>query len=432
MHNYFTLDSFDFKDKIVGLRIDINSPVIKSEVVLNERIVKASLTINELIDKGVRIVILAHQGRTGKEDCISLKQHSKLISKYINRKIGFCNLDDKKRDDRILDLKCGEILLLENLRFYDDELDVHKKSNVIKSLERVLDYYVFDAFSVSHRKQTSIVGFSKIPVIAGRLMEREIKGLNSISLIQRPVVYIFGGTKPDDLIPLIEKSLRLKEVDCILLTGVIGEIALYIDGFYLGKKLDFLREHNYLSVERDLRRLLRKYPKRILFPSDVALVLNGRRIEIKASELESNRRLLDKEMINDIGSDTIRKYSLLLRQAGGVYLKGPCGNFELKGCDVGTKNILKEIASSKGFSFVGGGHSVTVAEKFNCLDKFSYVSLAGGALVKFLSDGRLFGIEVLEKSYCKFVGRDDFIVVGSNVLDTVVSVNEKFFKFVYW
>ncbi len=426
MHNYFTLDSFDLKDRIVGLRIDINSPVIKSKVVLNERIVKASSTIDELVSKGARVVILAHQGRTGKVDCISLKQHSKLISKCINRKIGFCDLDDKRRDDRILSLKCGEILLLENLRFYDDELDVNKKGNIIKSLERVFDYYVFDAFSVCHRKQTSVVGFSKIPVIAGRLMDRELRGLNSISLVHRPLVYVFGGAKPDDLIPLIEKSLRLKEVDCILLTGVIGEIALHVNGFYLGKKLDFLRENNYLSVEKDLRGLLRKYPKKILFPSDVALVLNGRRVEIKASGLGSNRKFLDKNMINDIGSDTIRKYSLLLRQAGGIYLKGPCGNFELKGCDVGTKSILREIVNSKGFSFVGGGHSVTVAEKFKCLDKFSYVSLAGGALVKFLSNERLFGIEVLEMLCSKFEGREDFIVVGSNVLDTVVSVNEKF------
>jgi len=234
MFNYNTLSDFDFKGKTVGLRVDINSPIINKKIVLNQRIVEHSKTIKKLSELGAKVVILAHQGRKGSDDCISLKEHSKLISKEIKKNVDFINeVYSKKVEEKIKSLKNEDILLLENLRFNDDEKNINSKGNNIKKLEKLFDFYVFDAFSVSHREQTSVVGFNKIPNIAGLVMEKELKGLNHIEDSKHPRVFAFGGAKPDDLVVLMESALDSNSVDSILLSGVIGEIALIIKGYKL-------------------------------------------------------------------------------------------------------------------------------------------------------------------------------------------------------
>lgn len=427
MLKYFTLDNFNFKGKVVGLRIDINSPIIDGKITLNQRIVEHSKTILELSQKGAKVVILAHQGRKGSPDFISLKEHSKLISKHINKKVDFIDeIYSKKVEDKIKSLNDSYILLLENLRFIDDEKDVNKKNNLILKLEPLFDFYVFDAFSVAHREQTSVIGFKRIINIAGRVMEKELKGLSKIENTPNPHMYILGGAKPDDLVGLIKVGLENKNVDLVLLTGVIGEIALHISGYNIGKKLDFLKEHNYLNSLGEIKSLLIKYKSKIIFPKDVAIQFNGKRKEILVENLNSNenKELLSKYLIQDIGLETIKYYKLFFKTINSIYFKGPAGNFEEKNFQIGTKEIFKLITSSNAFTFMGGGHSVTAAENFNYLNKFSYVSLAGGALVKFLSNKKLAGVESLRESFEKHeMEVEDFIVIGSNVIDTQISVN---------
>lgn len=179
---FFTLDSMSLKGKVVGVRVDINSPLNKGKVMPNERIVAHAKTLAELSKKGARVVILAHQGRKGDEDCISLKNHLALLEKHVGKKIAFCNeIYSQKSLLAISQLKDGELLLLENLRFIDDETDLEKKDNKVLALESSFDAYVLDAFSVAHRKQASMIGFKHIPLLAGRVMEKELKGLNSLS-----------------------------------------------------------------------------------------------------------------------------------------------------------------------------------------------------------------------------------------------------------
>jgi len=431
MFRYFTIDSFDFKDKVVGVRVDINSPIINNKIVLNQRIIESAKTIKELIELGAKVVILAHQGRAGQSDCVSLKEHSKLLSKEVGKKIDFSNeLSSDKVFKKILKLKSGSAILLENLRFNDDELYPEKKINSILKLEKFFDYYICDAFSVAHRKQTSTIGFKKIPNIAGRVMEKELSGLNQILEIKHPKVFILGGAKPDDLVELMEVALKNNTVDLILLTGVIGEIAISLKGFDLGKKLKFLIEHNYLDSITKIKELLNKYSSKIIFPEDIALIgPNKKRIEIKTKDfnLEKNKLLLDKYLIEDIGSGTIKTYSSFLNHVSSIYLKGPAGNFEKKDCSYGTSALLEKIVKSKAFIFMGGGHSVTSASMFKVLDKFSYVSLAGGALVKFLSGKELPAVSVLESSFLKYAHKNqEFIVVGSNTVDSYLTVDEYF------
>ncbi len=428
MFNYFTLDNFDFKGKVVGVRVDINSPVINGKVVDNERIRNCVITIKELIKKGAKVVVLAHQGREGKSDFVSLKEHSVILEKHLKKKVNFFpEVYSKDVEEKIKNLKEKDIILLENLRFLKEEKESKNKPNNILSLLNLFDLYVFDAFSLAHRSDSSVIGFTNGPNIAGRLMERELKGLAKIVDTKSPHMFIFGGAKPDDLIELIESALKKKTVDIIILTGVIGEVALHIKGNYLGKKLDFLKKQNYLDVKPRLKYLLEKHPKTFILPTDIAIHDGKKRIEIKVSELKNNKELLDKYEIGDIGSDSIKYFSKFIKNAGSIYLKGPTGNFEDKKYQLGTKKLLNEIGDSKAFSFLGGGHSVTAAKMFDAFNKFSYISLAGGALVQFLSGKKLPGVEILETSYTKFENFfEDFIVVGSNVLDLEVNVPKKF------
>lgn len=428
MFKYFTLDNFEFKSKVVGVRVDINSPIIDGKVVLNERITKSALTLKELSDKGAKVVVLAHQGRAGKPDCVSLKEHCILLSKEIGKNVDFISeIYSKKVEDKIKSLKSGDILVLENLRFSKDEEDVKKKDNAILKLEPLFDFYVFDAFSVSHREQTSVVSFTKLPNIAGRLMEKELLGLNKLTQTKSPHMFLFGGAKPDDLVELIEADLKLGKVDQILLSGVIGEIALYIKGAYLGKKYAFLKEKEFLTSLDRIKGLLEKYPDKFLIPKDVAVFDGKNRIEISFTEMKAGNEILDKYLINDIGKQTVDFYSSIMKSAGSIYFKGPAGNFEETGLDTGTNGLIKAMVESKAFVFMGGGHSVTAAAKMNLLDKFGYVSLAGGALVVFLSGKNLPGVSVLEKSHDRFEKvYEDFVVVGSNTIDMSISTLKNF------
>lgn len=428
MFRFLRIEDFNLKGKTIGLRVDINSPVKNSLIMSNPRIDAAAKTIEKLIEMEAKIVILAHQGRKGRDDCISLKFHTEKLRKLISSKIDFIpEIFSENVEDKIKNLKNGNVLILENLRFFDDEKNPNKKDNIILKLERLFDFYVFDSFSVAHRAQTSVVGFKKIPNLAGPLMEKEISGLNKILETKRPHAFVFGGEKPDDLIVLIENALIKKKIDLIFLTGIIGEIALINKGYYFGCKYKFLEEKGFLSISKKLKELTDKYPDKFFIPKDVAIFDGKKRIEILVEDLENNKTLIDKFLIQDIGEKTIEFYKLFLNKCNSIYLKGPAGNFEKKGYDFGTREIFKIITNSKAFSFMGGGHSVTSAKEFGFLDKFSYFSLAGGALVSFLAGNLLPGVDMLEKSFLKFEREfRDFIVFGSNTQDFEVINPKKF------
>ncbi|MEK6758038.1 MAG: phosphoglycerate kinase, partial [Nanoarchaeota archaeon] len=178
-----TLTNLNLSGKTVLLRSDLNSDVVNGKVLMSERIRQSVETIKELKRKNAKVVIIAHQGRPGKNDFVSLNQHSKFLNKFTKVKF----VDDiigKKAIAEIQNLKSGEALLLENLRFLKDENEFNGKNNqLIKKLVPLADIYVNDAFSVCHRKQTSIIGFPKyLKSYAGRLLEKEVETLKKIKL----------------------------------------------------------------------------------------------------------------------------------------------------------------------------------------------------------------------------------------------------------
>ena len=175
-----TLDDFDFRGKRVLLRVDLNSEISNGKVILGERIPGHARTIRELLGRGARVVILAHQSRQGEKDFISLKQHAKLLNRFVKVKF----VDDilgKRAISEILSLKNGESLLLENVRTLKEEFSPSTRNDFVRILAPLFDVYINDAFSVSHRNQTSIVSFPKIlPSGIGRVMQREIEHLEKI------------------------------------------------------------------------------------------------------------------------------------------------------------------------------------------------------------------------------------------------------------
>ena len=388
--NFLTLDSRNFNGKRVLVRVDINSPIENKKIKDVSRIKEHATTILELCRKGAAVVVLAHQGRPGEPDFTSLKTHARILSRFVKRKVSF--IDDvcgQKAINKIKKLKKRQILFLENVRFLQEEVKPpkdFKNTKLVKNLSGLFDYFVMDAFSVAHRSAPSMQGFAKmLPTIAGKVMEKELNSLKKLDKIKKPYVFILGGAKPDDLILLFEN----KKVDYFLIGGVLAEIFYIAKGIDIGVKKKFLKERGYLkSLE-----LLEPYIEdpRIILPIDFALEKNKKRIELSVVDMPY------KYQIYDVGEQTQQIFIDTIRKAKTVYIKGPLGMYEKKGFDKGSKNVFSEVTKSKAFSILGGGHTLSFIDKSIGVKKFSYVSLAGGALLEYLAGKKLPGIEILRK-----------------------------------
>lgn len=396
-----TLDSYSFKGKTAFVRADLNSPVDEKTLAVEpgSRIAGHAKTIRELSDKGARVVVLAHQGRKGDYDCISLSQHALLLGNEVKKPVKF--VDDvcgQKAKNAIRAMKDGDILLLDNVRFLDDEtkyktIEENTRATLVKELSPYCDVFVLDGFSVSHRAQASVVGFYQKPVVAGRVMERELNALNKLKEPSHPAVFIFGGAKPEDSIGIMENWLSEGKIDRALTCGVLGELFILASGVELGKTLDFLKEKKAISHLPKARELLEKYKGKISFPQDVAVDDRGKRAELPISSLPSQGSIMD------IGSKTAAEYAKLISTAKTVMMNGPAGVYEQKEFEQGTRELLKAIEKSGAFSVFGGGHTLSALDKFK-IDKgrLGYVSLAGKALIEYLSGEELPGVKIVEES----------------------------------
>ncbi|MCX8197412.1 MAG: phosphoglycerate kinase [Candidatus Micrarchaeota archaeon] len=393
-----TLDDFDFKGKTVFVRVDLNSPVDEKtkKIEPSARIFAHAKTIKELSDKKAKVVVLAHQGRKGDSDFISLSQHSLVLGAACKKPVKF--VDDvcsEKAKSAIASLCEGEILLLENTRFVDDEtayktIEENEQATIVKELSSFCDIFVLDAFSVAHRPHASVVGFYRKPTAAGRILQQELDALSKLSKPKKPVAFIFGGAKVEDSIGILEHWLEKKKLDYALVGGVLGELFILASGVELGKTTDFLRESKALEYLPSARELLSKYKRKIFFPQDVALDANGKRKEIPLSKLPSDY------LICDIGKKTARLYKKYILKSKTIVMNGPVGVYEKKAFSDGTKSVLAAIASSKGFSVLGGGHTLSAISKFRISrKKIGYISLAGKALIEYLSGQELPGIKIL-------------------------------------
>jgi phosphoglycerate kinase len=402
---FLTLDEAKVANKTVLLRVDINVPydVEKKQIQDSERIREHAKTIKELAEKGAKVVILAHQGRKGDPDFIHLDQHAKLLSKYVGKEVQF--VDDiigEKAIKKIKALKPGEILLLDNVRFLDEETEEknskqHAKSKLVQKLSKVADIFVNDAFSASHRSHASIVGFTEVlPSYAGRIMEKELKSEERALDPLGINVFVLGGAKPDDCLNIIDYMFKNRpgSIEKVLTCGTVGEIFLAAKGYDLGKETkEFFVKKGFDKLIEQAKSLLEKYELEIELPVDVAFEENGMRKEISVKDLPVEK------LLQDIGSETAKKYSEIIKSARTVVVKGPAGVYEKQGFELGTKLILEAIANSKAFSLIGGGDTLVAMEKLGIdKNKFSYISLGGGALITALSGKEMPGVEALLKA----------------------------------
>ena len=407
MRDFHTLEDFNFKDKTVLLRVDINAPLDKStlKIINDSRIRRIIPTVRELVGKRAKVVILAHQSRKGKWDFIPLEQHAKHLERHMNYPVRYVNdVVGAEAKKAIHSLKSGEVLVLGNVRELEYEskelsMEEHSRSELVKALAPLIDYYVSDAFGAAHRSQCSLMGFpAVVPSASGRLMAKEVFALESIfGDPRRPSVFILGGAKFGDVSKMISHVLGTKLADTVILTGLAGNAYSMARGTDIGKaSADALKDELTEENLEAARKVMSEFGQRILLPLDVAVERDGKRTNVLMGDMPTAEPALD------IGDDSIEKFRKVLLSSKTSFMSGPSGMYEKDGFDKGTKELMDAMIESRGQSVIGGGHTVGAADKFGMADSFSYVSTAGGALEEFLLGGTLPAVDALKVSYKKF------------------------------
>lgn len=403
---FLTLDDFDFKGKTTFLRVDINCPLDERTKKITDisRIRAATPTIRELIGKGARVVILAHQGRPGDWDFVSLEEHSRKLEEVLGVNVKFvADVCGDKAQEAVKSLRNGEVLMLENQRFNPDEMKEktaleHSETSCIRNLAPLGDIFVSDAFSAAHRSQCSLVGFTEVmPSAAGRLMESEITSLSRLVNPLKPSIFIFGGAKFADSIKVVDNLLEKGTAGQVILVGLTAQAFLKAKGVNPGRPNEkALEKEGTPELYQSARSVLDKHKDRILLPEDFAIDKDDRRFEITIDKLPTDYPICD------IGSKSIERFRKAISKANTIFVSGPAGMYEKPQFLKGTSSIMEAIANSKAFSVAGGGHTTAALELVGLLNKISYVSTAGGALERFVMGKAMPAIEALKASAIKF------------------------------
>jgi len=404
--SFLTMDDFDFRGKTVLLRVDFNSPVDPRTKKITDasRIREHAETVRELSGKGAKVVILAHQGRLGDPDFIPLKQHAHILGKILKRSVSYVNdIFGETAINKIKQLKKGDILLLENVRTYQDEsvekpLTEQAKTPMVQGLAPLADVFVNDAFGAAHRAHVSMIGFAVLPTVAGRVMERELRALiKATRKPEKPCVYVLGGAKAKDSVGIVEYILSRGIADAVLTVGLVGHLFLFARKYDLGNvNKELLEKKGFMEHLASAEDLLTRYSGQVKTPVDLAVDFEGRRSERSLIELPTQY------YIKDIGNRTTEIFCEIIRNAKTIVMNGPAGVFEEKVFLYGTKAILTAISKSKGFGMLGGGHTLAAVHELNLIKKISYVSTAGGALMDYLTGKKLPAVEALKEAATRY------------------------------
>lgn len=375
------------KGKKVLLRVDFNVPILNGKIKDDHRILAGLETIEFLLKKKASLVIISHLGTAkGKFDKqYSLSPIAFHLEKLLRKKVNFLsNHDPEAALDVVSNIKEGEIIFLENLRFNKGELS--DNAAFAKKLASLGDIYVNDAFSVSHRPQASISSIKKyLPAYAGLLLEKEVTALYKIIAPKKPLVVIMGGAKISTKAPLIF-SLYGK-ADKILIGGALATTFFKLFGFEVGKS--FYDEKISPKVSKMLKE--EKYFKKLVLPID--LVVKGRNDKIRVCFPDEVKK---SEMILDIGPETISLFAENIKKAATLVWNGPMGKFEEDSFKQGSLSVARLVAArSKGSSFgvVGGGETIEVLKMTKMEEYIDFISTAGGAMLSYLGGENMPGLE---------------------------------------
>lgn len=401
MPAFDTIDDLPTDSRVL-VRLDLNSPIEDGDPQDNRRFERHAETVRELADAGHRVVLMAHQGRPGRDDFTSLAGHAEILADRVGRDVGF--VADTYGDEALAAinaLAAGEILLLENTRMCEDELpeaspEEKAETEFVRTLAPRFDAYVNDAYSAAHRKHASLVGFPlALPAYAGRVMETEYAANTAIATreFDGPVTMVVGGTKATDVIGVMDALDD--RVDRFLLGGVAGELFLRAAGHPVGHdvgEMDLFDEQ--WEANRELiESVLDERGDEIRLASDLAYEgADGERAEVAVDDIE------EKETgYLDVGAATVDDYEPAIRESDAVFVKGALGVFEDERFADGTVGVLEAIAKTDCFSVVGGGDTSRAIEMYGLSEEeFSHVSIAGGAYIRALTGEPLPAVEVLE------------------------------------
>jgi phosphoglycerate kinase len=386
-------DLENLSEKRILLRLDLNVPIKNGIITDQTRIDKVLPVIKFLIKKSSKILIISHIGRPkGKiNKNLSLKPICENLEKKINQKVSLIKDDilGLKREDLFKDSE-EQVILLENIRFYLEE--EKNDANFSKHLSKLVDIFVNDAFSCSHRAHASISKIAEfLPSYAGLQLETEINALKKVTTeIKKPISCIIGGSKISTKIGII-KNLIPKLDNIIIVGGMANNILDYL-GNPIGKSL---KEDKCKSIIDDIFQTAKNHSCKIVYPQDVAI---GKSKDDKAKIKELNE-ITNDDLILDIGPKTIDRIKDTIENSKTVLWNGPAGYFENPSFALGSHEIAKKIVEKNKnqsiYSIAGGGDTIAVLNQINVTDNFNFVSTAGGAFLEYLEGKELPGIKAL-------------------------------------
>ena len=394
----FYLENQDLSNKRVIIRVDLNVPLDKNcSVTDTTRIEACKETVNTVIKLGGSCVLISHLGRpTGKEKTLSLKNIVETVSAVMDRPVLFHeDCIGRDAEKATLLLKPGQIILMENLRFYDEETE--GSMTFAENLSKLGDIYINDAFGTSHRKHAStalIAKFFKGKKFAGKLLQKELEVINEIAEKgKKPVLAILGGAKVSSKLKILYNLIH--KVDKIIIGGGMAYTFIKAKGGNIGNSLF---EDELITSAKEILKIAEESGKEIVLPDDSIASTdfdkNDQIKTFKSGEIE------DGWMGLDIGSRSIEKFNQTILSSNTVFWNGPMGVFEMPPFEEGTKTVANAVAEATkngAYSLIGGGDSAAAAKKFNVDLQISHVSTGGGALLEFFEGKILPGIAAIER-----------------------------------
>jgi phosphoglycerate kinase len=397
MSNTFrTLDHVDVKGQRVLMRVDLNVPYENGVVSDATRIERAAPSITELADKGAKVILLSHFGRPkGPNTKDSLKPVAAEVAHTIKRPIKFvpdCIGDVAEK--AVAAMKSGDIICLENTRFHAGE--EKNDPEFIKALAKLGDLYVNDAFSVSHRAHASTEGLSHLlPAFAGRTLQAELEAFEKVlDKPTRPVAAIVGGAKISTKLDLL--SNLLEKVDILIIGGAMANTFVMAQGKQVGRSLV---ERDLVDTAQKIMDQAKAKKREIVLPVDAVVA--------EKFEAHAPSRVVDidavgpADMILDIGPKSVEQVVSVLARAKTLVWNGPFGAFEMEPFDNGTVEVAEAAAEltelGKLVTVAGGGDTVAALNVAGVVDRFTYISTAGGAFLEWLEGKPLPGVEVLRR-----------------------------------
>jgi phosphoglycerate kinase len=389
MFNKKTIRDFDFSGKKVLVRVDFNVPIKEGRVTDDTRIRAALPTIEYLLKQGAAVILFSHLGRPkgGPDPKYSMKPVSEYLAGMVSGTVKFAEeAAGDKAKEAAANLQPGEILVLENTRFYPGE--EKNDAALARQFAELADVYVMDAFGSAHRAHSSTEGVARhLPAVAGLLMEKEIQYLGqAITDPRRPFVAILGGAKISDKIGVIRNLLT--KADTILIGGAMANTFFKAQGYPMG---DSLVENDVLDLAREL---LDEGGTKIRLPVDMVVAQSADEdAEVKVMPVGP---VPDGWRVLDIGPESVDNFGKVIKDSKTVVWNGPMGLFEIKKFADGTFGVARALAESDATTIVGGGDSAAAVQQSGLADKITHISTGGGASLEMLEGIPLPGVAALQ------------------------------------